>query len=67
VEEGSVVFDSSIEGSDTVPLAVHDRLLSCARDWLQGAVLVIDGDSYVHIGLAGRVKNTVPLAIEAHR
>jgi hypothetical protein len=59
-----VVAAWSLEGAEFVPLAMHDGPLPYACDWRQGDVLIVQGDSYVHIGPAGQVKDSVPPAIE---
>jgi hypothetical protein len=63
-EQASAVAAWSVEGAELVPLGIHDGPPSYACDWRNGDVLVLPGDSCVHIGPAGRVKDNVPSATD---
>jgi hypothetical protein len=63
-EQASAVAAWSVEGAEFVPLGIHDGPPSYACDWRHGDVLVLQGDSRVHIGPAGLVQDNVPSATD---
>lgn len=59
-KQASAVALWTVEGCEFVSLNLYDQPPPYARGWRAGDILVTQGDAYVHIGVDGRVKDSVP-------
>lgn len=55
-----VIARWSAQGADFLPLSVHVEPPAYAYGWLDGDVLVTQGDAYLHVAKAGAVKDAIP-------
>ncbi|HEY7933531.1 MAG TPA: hypothetical protein VID48_06875 [Solirubrobacteraceae bacterium] len=58
--QARVLAEWAVEGDGFVPLRLDDRPPMFAHGWVDGDVLVTQGDAHLHIDKAGCVKDMVP-------
>ena len=59
-EQVAVVATWSVAGPEFAPVTILDMPPAYAAAWDDGDVIVTQGDSHIHVGRLGQIKESVP-------